>query len=271
MTIEYISVTLYNYAILYDTEAVIIMSNILFEQFSLKHWPAIVTEQYDGWLLRYSNGYTKRANSISTMHAPALNIQDKISYAEQYYHAKNIPTVFKITPTELDQQLDQYLQTIGYGKQAPTLVMATTLDTLPLPKPIEVNISEHISVKWIEQFCQLSGKSEEIIGTMIDILTRINARTLLISIIEDKKVVSCGLGVIEEGYIGLYCIVTHHQYRNKGYGEQLILHLLQYAKQKGAHTSYLAVEEGNIAARKLYDKLNFQKQYRYWYRSNSVC
>jgi len=247
------------------------MDTILFEQLSIKHWPAIVTEDYDGWLLRFANGYTKRANSISTVQAPTLNIKDKVLYAEQYYHHKNAPTIFKITPTNSDQQLDQYLQTIGYDKQASTLVMSTSLDTLPLPKAAEIDIVEHISIKWIEYFCQFSGQSEAAIGTIIDILTRISAKTLLISIKENKEVIACGLGVIEEGYIGLYCIVTHPQYRNKGYGEQLILHLLQYAKQKGAHTSYLAVEEGNIAARKLYNKLNFQKQYLYWYRSNSIC
>ncbi len=37
---------------------------LLFENLSFNTHPALVTEYYDGWQIRYSNGYTKRANSV---------------------------------------------------------------------------------------------------------------------------------------------------------------------------------------------------------------
>lgn len=246
------------------------MNSISFEQLAIKHWPSIVSEQYDGWLLRFADGYTKRANSISIFDTSTLHLDEKIPYVEQYYKSKNIPTIFNISPARENQQLDYYLGNIGYDKQAPTLVKSRALDNLHIPKPADVDIIEHISIKWIEQYCQLSGTSEATMGTMIDLLSRITATTLFITLKDNNKVVACGLGVVEKGFIGLYCIVTHPQQRNKGYGEQLILHLLHYAKHNGVHTSYLAVEEGNAIARGLYAKLQFQTEYRYWYRSKSV-
>ncbi|WP_438351734.1 GNAT family N-acetyltransferase [Paenibacillus sp. FA6] len=82
--------------------------------------------------------------------------------------------------------------------------------------------------------------------------------------------VACGLGVVEGDYVGLYDVVTDKQYRNKGYGEQLILHILHWAKSIGATKSYLLVVKNNISAIQLYNKLNYKEQYTYWYRHKKV-
>jgi len=242
------------------------MNTQLFEQFLIKHWPALDTMEYDGWLLCTANGFTKRANSISILHASTLDIEDKLTFVEQYYQSKNIPAIFKIGRSELDTQLDQYLEQHNYDKLASTLVLSTTLTELSPPTTTEVEILEHISIKWIEHYCQFSGNSEEVIRTMIDMLTRIDTTTLLITLKNNNKAVACGLGVIEDGYVGVYCIATDPEHRHSGYGEQLMLNLLHCAKERGAHSSYLVVEESNEMARKLYDKLNFKLQYQYWYR-----
>lgn len=39
-----------------------------FEELALNALPAILTEFYDGWILRYSNGYTFRGNSINPLY-----------------------------------------------------------------------------------------------------------------------------------------------------------------------------------------------------------
>ncbi|WP_088090854.1 GNAT family N-acetyltransferase [Bacillus sp. OV166] len=69
--------------------------------------------------------------------------------------------------------------------------------------------------------------------------------------------------------MGLFDIVTHEKYRNKGYGAKLIrylIYLIQWGKENGAKNAYLQVELNNIPALNLYYKLGFKEQYRYWYR-----
>ena len=38
-----------------------------YEELSLNSHPAIQTNYYDGWLLRFGNGYTARANSVNML------------------------------------------------------------------------------------------------------------------------------------------------------------------------------------------------------------
>ena len=39
------------------------------EELSINAFPAILTELYDGWILRYSNGYTYRGNSVNPLYS----------------------------------------------------------------------------------------------------------------------------------------------------------------------------------------------------------
>ncbi|MFN2156932.1 MAG: hypothetical protein ACK2UX_16980, partial [Anaerolineae bacterium] len=42
------------------------------EAASLDAWPALEQIAYDGWILRFSDGYTKRANSVNSMYEAKL-------------------------------------------------------------------------------------------------------------------------------------------------------------------------------------------------------
>ncbi|WP_458461280.1 GNAT family N-acetyltransferase, partial [Paenibacillus sp.] len=95
-----------------------------------------------------------------------------------------------------------------------------------------------------------------------------NIRTKVgfISLLIDAQVVACGFGVIERGYVGLYDIITDANFRNQGLAEQMILHLLHWAKKQGATSSFLQVVANNAPALKLYAKLGYSEIYSYWYR-----
>jgi hypothetical protein len=56
-----------------------------FEELSINAFPAILTELYDGWVLRYSNGYTYRGNSINPLYSSAIDLKDKIKYCEDKF------------------------------------------------------------------------------------------------------------------------------------------------------------------------------------------
>lgn len=47
------------------------------EELSLNNWQPLSTLLYDGWVLRFANGYTKRANSIQPILYSTLELEQK--------------------------------------------------------------------------------------------------------------------------------------------------------------------------------------------------
>ena len=77
---------------------------------------------------------------------------------------------------------------------------------------------------------------------------------------------SCGLGVLENNYLGLFFIATALKQQGKGYTRQLICAMLDWGKHNGATKAYVQVETNNKSAMNLYRKLGFVESYQYFYR-----
>jgi GNAT superfamily N-acetyltransferase len=89
---------------------------------------------------------------------------------------------------------------------------------------------------------------------------------LLVAAVADGEIVGCGVGVLEDGYFGLFDLAVVRGQRNRGYGTQLVVGMLRWARQRGARYSYLQVLSPNAPARHVYSKLGFEETYQYWYR-----
>jgi mycothiol synthase len=75
------------------------------------------------------------------------------------------------------------------------------------------------------------------------------------------------VGGKEMGYIGTVGVLP--QYRGRGIAEALVKQTLAYLVVLGMHSATLFVEDRNIAARRLYDKLGWRQIYKtdhYWKR-----
>lgn len=242
------------------------MEHRFFEELSLNQWPALSVMLYDGWILRIAEGYTKRSNSVSPLYGSTLDLTSKVEECEKLYAANGLPPIFKMTPFVCPSHLDEVLMERGYTVVDPTSVQTVRLDTVPEPLAATVRVDEEPTLEWLEAFCRMNRLEGDRRGSMERILANIRTKKGFISFYRDGRIVSCGLGVIERNVIGLYDIVTDPAYRNRGYGEQMILNLLQWGKKQGAISSYLAVVVGNVPAWRLYSKIGYRELYRYWYR-----
>ena len=239
------------------------------EELSLNAWPALQTFAYDGWLMRFANGYTKRANSVNPIYAPNNDddVEKKIEYCENIFRSRNLTPVFKMTSAAYPENLDEILDYYGYTTIDDTSVQLLELSMLREPSLHSVRLYEKLNDTWLNQYCLLSSNhNESNMATMKQMLSLIIPNTCYISLYDHETVVACGLGVIERGYLGIFDIVTNLHYRNRGFGEELILNLLKWGKENGATYSYLQVMLSNAPALRLYSKLGFQEIYRYWYR-----
>ncbi|WP_244908281.1 GNAT family N-acetyltransferase [Paenibacillus campinasensis] len=244
------------------------------EEYSINHWPSLSTLMFDGWVLRFADGYTRRANSISPLYPAgrgagaetSMDVIEKIRHCERIYAENRLPTIFKITPGVHPAHLDRVLEERGYSLADTCCVLTLHWEQLPEPEPAAVTIDEGDGSEWMAHFCAISGVTDRDTQILTRMLANMKARKGFISLSHEGQVVACGLGVLEGDYIGLYNIVTAPSYRNQGFGKQLILNLLRWGQEHGARHSYLQVVCSNAPALRLYGKLGYTETYRYWYR-----
>jgi len=238
----------------------------IIEELSLNSWQSLSTLLYDGWVLRFANGYTKRANSINPIHYSTYDLNQKIEECEKIYSNNQLRTIFKITPFVRPEHLDKDLEEKAYSLIDCTSVQTIKLDGVKEPTLHSVKLEENINVEWVENFCRLNNVEDRNKDTMIQMLSNIVTEKCFLSLYYNGDIIGCGLGVIEREYIVIYDIVTDIKFRNQGFGEQLILNLLKWGKENGAINSYLAVLLNNKPALRLYSKIGYSEVYKYWYR-----
>jgi N-acetylglutamate synthase len=242
----------------------------LLEELSINAWPSLDTMVYDGWLLRFANGYSRRANSINPLYPSALHLDEKISCCERIYEGRGLPIVFKLTDAAQPDGLDAALARRGYVEEARTSVQTLSLlDIDPQPQDPDVikpTFSTYLSTVWLSDYGRLNNVSEKTQPVVRHILNKIMVESIYLTLCDDKSALAAGMAVLERDYVGLQNIVVHARRRKQGLGTQLMAHLLAWAKAKGAHTAYLSVMLANATALKLYERLGFKAQYEYWYR-----
>ncbi len=84
------------------------------EEAALSAWPALSQVLDDGWILRFSNGYSKRANSINPTYTALGDVDAKIEHAEAWYGRLGLPPLFRLTPLTDPSDLGQRLEARGY-------------------------------------------------------------------------------------------------------------------------------------------------------------
>lgn len=236
------------------------------EERSINAWPSLQTMVYDGWILRFSNGYTKRANSINPLYESRNELHQKIAECEHIFNEKGLDVVYKMTLDVNPRHLDQVLEGKGYSAESYTSVQLVELNKVRKPSMSNVILDESFTDEWMNDFCQLNNIEENFKDTMNHMLKRIVHKSCFISLKLEQKTTACGLGVLEGEYIGLFDIITDIHFRRQGFGEELLLHLIQWGKKKGAKHAYLQVVLDNLPALSLYSKMGFKEKYQYWYR-----
>ena len=73
-------------------------SNRRLERLAFRARPSLETVEYDGWVLRFADGYTKRANSVNPHFGSTLPASTKISHCEALFKDRGLPTIFRLTP-----------------------------------------------------------------------------------------------------------------------------------------------------------------------------
>ncbi len=225
--------------------------------------PAEQQLEFDGIVLRFNSGYTKRANSASILLPQKDEYSNLVQQCEQLYQAKDLPCIFRLPSFAQNQQLDNYLAKNGYQYTDHSLVLYRSLQGATF---INENLSSKQPLEWLQSYCRISQTDINHQQPQVARLNRINDKLFLAVLSANDQELACGLSVISNKYCGIFNVVTKKTARNKGIGSKLLNGMLCQAVINGATEAYIQVVSDNIPAINLYKKLGYQYAYEYHYR-----
>ena len=124
------------------------------ERCLFRAWPALHTLTTAGWIQRFANGYTKRANSINVLEEKApfsIELRDAL---EQPYRTRGLPPIWRLTPLA-PPEADPMLAALGYRRIEESLVQVAPLAAHFAADP-EVVLASTPAPAWLPRFAELS-------------------------------------------------------------------------------------------------------------------
>ena len=234
------------------------------ERCLFRAWPALQTLTTAGWVQRFANGYTKRANSINALEAEAPFSPEARDILEQPYRTRGLPPIWRLTPLA-PPEADPSLAALGYRRIEESLVQTAPLDARFAADP-EVVLVSAPSPAWLARFAELSPVAPAHRETMTRMLTSIEAPVVFAHVEQAGRLVAFALGVADGDHVGLFDVLVAPEARRQGQARRLTQSIGAWGRMQGARSIYLQVVATNAAARPLYTELGFETVYSYAYR-----
>ncbi len=237
------------------------------EERSLNASGAFQSLVYDGWLLGYRSGPTKRLRCVNPFYPSTLALAKKIEHCVRFYRSAGLPAIFRLLPFSQPPELDAWLERAGWERFERTQVMYVRLAAEPVAVGGKEGVEMLSAPDWQQSVAPLLGTAPEAVAQLVE-----RARTYPLPhagalLRRDDEVVACGLVKIEDDHAGLFAVHTASAWRGRGLGSAIVAGLLAQAQRHGARHAYLQVTADNAAALALYHRFGFVPAYDYWYRA----
>ena len=223
------------------------------EETCLNAWPALRQVLFGGWVLRFSGGLTRRANSANPLGVGALDPDRLIAGCEALYRHQRLPTIFRL-PSIIDPAIDAQLAARGYSGEGLSLVLHADIGAVLAMPDAGVQLLSRPTPQWFAAMAQLQRHTKQQAGLYRRIVGRLAIPAAFAIRSDESGIAALAYGAIQDGLICYESVVTDPSRQRRGYARQVVTSLAAWAADRGARGACLEVEAANAPARALYER-----------------
>jgi N-acetylglutamate synthase len=238
------------------------------EETCFNAFPSLRQVLFGNWLLRFSAGLSRRANSVNPLRPECADMVPAITAAEALYRAQGQPAIFRV-PSIVDPALDRELAARGYASEGGSCVLYGAIDALKLgPGAADpaVRLLRSPETEWLRAMARLQRHTPAQGAIYRRIVSAIAIPARFALLIEDGMPAGLAYGAIHDGLLCYESVITDPGRRRQGCARRVIASLASWARDSGATGACLQAEASNAPARTLYQGFGLADLYRYHYR-----
>ena len=230
----------------------------------LNAFPSLQQAILVGWLLRFSEGLSRRANSANPLHSDHAPPEAVIETVEELYRRQGQPAIVRV-PSFLTA-IDAPLAARGYSSEGESCVLCDEMDGVAAVADPSVELSPHAGTEWLAAMAALQGHSAAHRQTYRRIVRAIAVPTAFAGLRIDGRFAALAYGALSDGLLCYESVITDPRRRRHGLARRVIASLAAWAREEGARGACLQVEASNTPARALYESFGLTTElYRYHY------
>ncbi|NVM37034.1 MAG: GNAT family N-acetyltransferase [Candidatus Lokiarchaeota archaeon] len=248
------------------------------QEILMNSWPAQHYYFLNGWVLRFTEGVTSRANSVFPINytGDLNNVDRDIKFVEKAYQTYNLPTIFTIPEYFEPYGLDVKLLEHGYHQAGCiTYTMIVSIQELR-----NKNINDEYSfifyserVNKLSTFLAKYSKRNHHAQNVLEALAYriiIPQKRFIVAEYE-SKIVGTLMGILDpHGFLYIADLLVDPEVRQQKIATSMFFKIInEWGIPNGVKTIWLQVEIENKEAMDLYTKLGFNKAYSYYYLEKS--
>src|SRR5713101_7055348 len=182
------------------------------EETCLNAFPSLKQALFGNWLLRFSAGLSRRANSVNPLRSDCPQIAAAITAAEALYRAQTLPTIFRV-PSIADLALDRELAARGYTSEGESCVLYGAIGTVAAVPDPAVRLLRSPEAEWLTAMAALQGHTaaQSAIYRRIVGAIAIPARFALLMV--DGVPAALAYGAVHDGLLSYESVITDPRHR----------------------------------------------------------
>jgi ribosomal protein S18 acetylase RimI-like enzyme len=225
-------------------------------------WPAPSTLWVDGFIVRFAQGYSGRANSATPLLSGARLDPVTLRAIEVLYREAGLPPTFRDNGL-MSRPSRALLDEQGYRIKDSSFGMILDLEKRVFPTWPGLELSPRPESEWLEGVSAFQTSDKRSPEKLLTIVGGIRVPVRFALLRERGRPCAFGMLAVDRGYAEIASVMLDPAIRGRGLGKKLVQALLAEAIQLGASTGFLQVESTNAVARSLYAGLGYRDLYRY--------